>query len=114
MRILFANPHPYLPDSTSGREISIHSLALRWKASGIDVAVFCARAGAAFGRDDTLPYPVYRAAEPALHFQTALAHFKPTVAIYPFGPKSLPLAAQGLQAGVKAALHITNIEAADL
>jgi glycosyltransferase involved in cell wall biosynthesis len=114
MRILFANPHPYLPDSTSGREISIHSLALRWKASGIDVAVFCDRAGAAFDRDDTLPYPVYRAAQPALHFQAALAHFKPTVAIYPFDPKSLPLAAQGLHGGVKAALHVTNIEAADL
>jgi glycosyltransferase involved in cell wall biosynthesis len=114
MRILFANPHPYLPDSTSGREISIHSLALRWKASGIDVAVFCERASAAFDRDDTLAYPVYRAAQPALHFQAALAHIQPTVAIYPFDPKSLQLAAQGLHAGVKTALHVTNIEAADL
>ena len=114
MRILFANPHAYLPDSTSGREISIHALAMRWQASGIDVAVFCERAGIDFGRDDTLPYPVYRAAQPALHFQAVLAQWKPTVAIYPFGPKSLPLAALGLHAGVKAALHVTNIEASDL
>jgi glycosyltransferase involved in cell wall biosynthesis len=114
MRILFANPHAYLPDSTSGREISIHALAMRWQASGIDVAVFCERAGADFDRDDTLPYPVYRAARPALQFQMVLAQWKPTVAIYPFGPKSLPLAAQGLHAGVKAAFHVTNIEASDL
>ena len=114
MRILFANPHAYLPESTSGREISIHSLALRWQAAGIPVAVFCERKAAAFDRDDTLPYPVYRAADPASHFRMALAHWKPTVAIYPFGPRSLPLAAQGLNAGVKAALHVTNIEASDL
>jgi glycosyltransferase involved in cell wall biosynthesis len=114
MRILFANPHPYLPDSTSGREISIHCLALRWQACGIDVAVFCERAGAAFDRDDSLPYPIYRAPKPAADFPTALAQFKPTIAIYPFGPLSLPLAAQGLAAGVKAVLHVTNVEASDL
>jgi glycosyltransferase involved in cell wall biosynthesis len=114
MRILFANPHAYLPDSTSGREISIHSLAMRWQAAGIPVAVFCERKGAAFDRDDALPYPVYRAAQLDLHFRTVLAHFKPTVAVYPFGHKSLPLAALGLNAGVRAALHVTNIEASRL
>jgi glycosyltransferase involved in cell wall biosynthesis len=114
MRILFANPHPYLPDSTSGREISIHSLVLRWQAAGIEVAVFCERNGSAFARDDALGYPVYRAGKPVAAFAKMLDDWKPTVAIYPFGPLSLPLAALGLQAGVKAALHVTNVEAADL
>src|SRR5262245_48281043 len=100
MRILFANPHPYLPDSTSGREISIHSLALRWKASGIEVAVFCERKGAEHARDDALGYPVYRAPDARAGFAAVLADWKPSVAIYPFGPLSLPLAAVGLQAGV--------------
>jgi glycosyltransferase involved in cell wall biosynthesis len=111
MRILFASPHAYLPDSTSGREISIDSLARRWRAGGIDVAVFCERAGAAFARDDALGYPVFRAAQPVADFTKVLAAFQPTVAIYPYGPRSLPLAALGLHAGVKAALHVTNIEA---
>src|SRR3569623_82287 len=114
MRILFANPHPYLPDSTSGREISIHALALRCQARGFDVAVFCDRACAAFDRDDTLPYPVYRAAQPAAHFRAVIEQFRPTVAIYPFGPKSLPLTALGMHAGVKADLKVTNVEAAEL
>ncbi len=114
MRILFANPHPYLPDSTSGREISIDSLARRWRAAGIDVAVFCARNGSAFARDDALGYPVFRASDPAADFATALAAFQPTIGIYPFGPLSLPLVAQGFAAGVKAALHVTNVEASDL
>ena len=114
MRILFANPHPYLPESTSGREISIHSLALRWKQSGIDVAVFCERKDATPARDDALGYPVYRAPNTLAGFAPVLADWKPTVAIYPFGPLSLPLAAIGLQDGVKAALHVTNVEASDL
>jgi glycosyltransferase involved in cell wall biosynthesis len=114
MRILFANPHPYLPDSTSGREISIHSLALLWKQGGVDVAVLCERKGAAFARDDALGYPVYRAAHTLAGYATVLADWKPTVAIYPFGPLSLPLAALGLQAGVKAVLHVTNVEGSDL
>ncbi|GAB2177842.1 glycosyltransferase family 4 protein [Dongia sp. agr-C8] len=114
MRILFANPHPYLPDSTSGRETSTHSLALRWRQSGIDVAVFCERKGAAFARDDALGYPVYRASDTAASFAAVLAAFKPTTAIYPFSPLSLPLVAQGLQSGVKAALHVSNVEASDL
>jgi glycosyltransferase involved in cell wall biosynthesis len=114
MRILFANPHPYLPDSTSGREISIHSLALRWQQSGVDVAVLCERKEAAFARDDALGYPVYRAPNTLAGFAPVLADWKPTVAIYPFGPLSLPLAALGLQAGVKAVLHVTNVEASDL
>src|SRR5689334_2331973 len=114
MRILFANPHPYLPDSTSGREISIHSLALRWKQSGIDVAVFCERKDAAPACDDGLGYPVYRAPNTLAGYATVLAAFQPTVAIYPFGPLSPPLAGLGLQAGVKAAFHVTNVEATDL
>ncbi|WP_395023317.1 glycosyltransferase [Dongia sp.] len=114
MRILFANPHAYLPDSTSGREISIHALAGRWLAAGIDVAVCCERKGDAFARDDALGYPVYRAPDLSAHFAAVLAAFKPTIAIYPYGPLSLPLVAQGLQSGVKAALHVTNVEAADL
>jgi glycosyltransferase involved in cell wall biosynthesis len=114
MRVLFANPHPYLPDSTSGREISIDSLARRWRAGGVDVAVFCERAGAAFARDDALGYPIYRAAKPVADFAAVLAAFQPTVAIYPFGPLSLPMAALGFAAGVKAALHVTNVAAADL
>lgn len=116
MRLLFANPHPYLPDSTSGREISIHSLALRWRAGGIEVAVFAERARltGAFERDDSLGYPVFRAPQAVAAFSAVLAEWRPDVAIYPFGPRSMPLAALGLQAGVKAVLHVTNIEASDL
>ena len=113
MRILFANPHPYLPESTSGREICIHSLALRWKQSGVDVAVFCERNDAASARDNALGYPVYRAPNTLAGFVPVLADWKPSVAIYPFGPLNLPLAGLGLQAGVKAVLHATNIEASD-
>ena len=114
MRLLFANPHPYLPDSTSGREISIDALARRWRASGVDVAVFCERSGADFSRDDTLGYPVYRAPKSVAGFASVLAEWKPEIAIYPYGPLSLPLIGLGLQAGVRAALHVTNVEAADL
>jgi len=114
MRLLFANPHPYLPDSTSGREVSIHSLAQRWRAHGVDVAVFCERSGAEFSRDDTFGYPVYRTAKSVVGFASVLAEWKPEIAIYPYGPLSLPLIGLGLQAGVKAALHITNVEASDL
>jgi glycosyltransferase involved in cell wall biosynthesis len=116
MRVLFANPHPYLPDSTSGRDVGIHEQALRWRAGGIDVAVFCRRAGpgGAFERDDALGYPVYRAAEPAASFGAVLADWHPDIAIYPFAPRSLPLVGLGLRAGVKAALQVTGIEGADL
>jgi glycosyltransferase involved in cell wall biosynthesis len=114
MRLLFANPHAYLPDSTSGREISIHALATRWRAAGIDVAVFCERTGAELTRDETLGYPVYRAGQARAAFGAVLADWQPTVAIYPFGPLSLPLTALGLQAGVKAVLHVTNIESSGL
>jgi len=116
VRLLFANPHPYLPDSTSGREISIHALALRWRAAGIDVAVFAEREATpgAFTRDEALGYPVYRVAKPLTGFGAVLADFKPEIAIYPFGPRSLPMVALGLQAGVKAVLHVTNIESTDL
>jgi glycosyltransferase involved in cell wall biosynthesis len=116
MRLLFANPHPYLPDSTSGREISIHALAQRWRDSGVAVAVFAERASAAGGleRDDALGYPVFRAAQAQAAFSAVLADWRPDVAIYPFGPRSMPLLAAGLQAGVKAVLHVTNIESSDL
>jgi glycosyltransferase involved in cell wall biosynthesis len=116
MRLLFANPHPYLPDSTSGREISIHALALRWRDSGVAVAVFAERARLAGGveRDDSLGYPVFRAPQPAAAFNAVLAEWRPNVAIYPFGPRSMPLVSHGLQAGVKAVLHVTNIESSDL
>jgi glycosyltransferase involved in cell wall biosynthesis len=115
-RLLFANPHPYLPDSTSGREISIHSLALRWRASGVEVAVLAERAGPAgrFERDDSLGYPVFRAPQAVAAFNAVLADWRPDVAIYSFGPRSMPLVASGLLAGVKAVLHVTNIEASDL
>lgn len=116
MRLLFANPHPYLPDSTSGREISIDALARRWRESGVDVAVFATRTGlaAGFARDDTQVYPVYRSGMPARDFGAVLADWRPEIAIYPFGLAGLALAAQGLQAGVKAVLHVTNIESSDL
>jgi glycosyltransferase involved in cell wall biosynthesis len=116
MRLLFANPHPYLPDSTSGREISIDALARRWRAQGVAVAVFCERPGVAapYACDDGLGYPVYRAAKSVAAFRAVLAAFQPTVALYPFSPPSLPLVALGLAAGVKAVLHVTNIEAPDL
>jgi len=116
MRLLFANPHPYLPDSTSGRDISIHEQVLRWRALGIDVAVFAERngLGAVFERDDGLGYPAYRAAKPAAAFGAVLADWKPEIAIYPFGRLGLPLAGLGLQAGVKAALLVSNIEASGL
>jgi glycosyltransferase involved in cell wall biosynthesis len=117
VRLLFANPHPYLPDSTSGREISIDALARRWRDSGIAVAVFAERGaglGSGLERDDTLGYPVYRVGKPSSAFGAVLADWKPDVAIYPFGPLSLPLVALGLQAGVKAALHVTNVESSDL
>lgn len=114
MRVLFANPHPYLPDSTSGREISIDALVRRWRAAGVDVAVFCERAGTAFARDEALGYPIYRAANPVADFPKVIAAFQPTIAIYPFGPMGLPMAALGFAAGVKAVLHVTNVEATDL
>ena len=116
MRLLFANPHLYLPDSTSGREISIDALARRWRDSGAAVAVFAERAhlGEGVARDDTLGYPVYRTSKPAAGFAAVLADWQPDIAIYPFGPLSLPLVAMGLQAGVKAVLHVTNIESSDL
>jgi glycosyltransferase involved in cell wall biosynthesis len=115
MRILFASPHAYLPDSTSGREISTHEQALRWHGGGIDVAVFAARPGlAALARDEALGYPVYRAARPIASLNAVLADWKPDVAIYPFDPQGLPLAVAGLQAGVKAALHVTNIDASGI
>jgi glycosyltransferase involved in cell wall biosynthesis len=116
MRLLFANPHPYLPDHTSGREVSIHSLALRWRASGVEVAVCAERdgVGAQFERDDALGYPVYRVAKPIADFAAVLAAWQPDIAVYPFGPLSLPLVVLGLQAGVKAVLHVTNVEASGL
>jgi len=116
MRLLFANPHPYLPDSTSGRDISIHEQVLRWRVRGIDVAVFCERAGlsTAFEREDSLGYPVYRAAKSVAAFGAVLADWKPGIAIYPFAPPSFPLLDLGLQVGVKAALHVANVESADL
>jgi glycosyltransferase involved in cell wall biosynthesis len=113
MRLLFANPHAYLPDSTSGRDISIHEQALRWHADGIEVGVFCARGGlgsTAFERDVALGYPVYRATQPAAAFGAVLADWQPEVAIYPFAPPSFPLLEFGLRAGVKAVLHVTNVE----
>jgi glycosyltransferase involved in cell wall biosynthesis len=116
MRLLFANPHPYLPDSTSGRDISIHEQVLRWRAQGIEVAVFAERTGlgTVFQRDDALGYPIYRAAKPGAAFGAVLADWQPGIAIYPFGPHSLPLAALGLEAGVKAALLVSNIEPSGL
>jgi glycosyltransferase involved in cell wall biosynthesis len=116
MRVLFANPHPYLPDSTSGRDVGIHEQALRWRAGGVDVAVLCERAGLSTGsaRDDALGYPVYRAAEPAGSFGAILADWKPDIAIYPFGPRSFRLLGLGLQAGVKAVLQVASVEGADL
>jgi glycosyltransferase involved in cell wall biosynthesis len=112
MRLLFGNPHPYLPDSTSGRDVGIHEQALRWCAGGIAVAVFCARAGigAGFQRDETLGYPVYRAGNPAEAFAAVVADWQPEVALYPFAPPSFPLLDLGLRAGVKAALHVANVE----
>jgi len=116
VRLLFANPHPYLPESTSGREISIQALALRWQAEGVAVAVCAERAESAapFTRDEALGYPIYRTPHPLRGFGAVLADWKPDIAIYPFGPRSLPLVALGLQAGVKATLHVTNIESTDL
>src|SRR5438132_221898 len=121
MRLIFANAHPYLPDNTSGREISIHALAQRFRARGIDVAVFAERAGAAAPAESTtaytvdldLGYPVYRAPQTHLGYQAALADWRPGIAILPFGPPSMPLVALGLQAGVKAVLHVTSVEPHD-
>jgi glycosyltransferase involved in cell wall biosynthesis len=114
MRLLFASPHAYLPDSTSGREVSFHALATRWIRQGIEVAVFAKRAGAAFARDEGLGYPVYRASDPRVDFAAVLADWSPTVAVYPFDTPGIALAGLGLGAGVKAVLHVTNVEAADL
>jgi glycosyltransferase involved in cell wall biosynthesis len=89
---------------------------LRWRDSGVAVAVFAERrdATAPFIRDDALGYPVYRAAPPHAGFRAVLDDWRPDVAIYPFGRASLALIAYGLQAGVKAALHVTNVESNDL
>ena len=116
MRLLFANPHPFLPDSISGREASIHALASRWHQGGVATAILCEREGigAAFERDETLGYPVYRAAKAAAAFPAVLADWRPDIAIYPFGPSSPPLLAEGLKAGIKAVFHVTNVECADL
>lgn len=113
MRLLFASPHRYLPDAIAGRDISMHSLLARCRQAGAAVAVLAERpdaGGRDFARDEGLGYPVYRAAEPAAALAAVLADWQPDVAIYPFDPRGLPLLALGLQAGVKAALHITNVE----
>lgn len=112
MRLLFANPHPYLPDSTSGRDVAIHEQALRWRADGVAVAVLCARIGLGTGceRDDALGYPVYRAGVPVDAWSAVLADWRPEIVIYPFAPPSFPLLDLGLRAGIKAVLHVANVE----
>jgi glycosyltransferase involved in cell wall biosynthesis len=118
MRLLFAGPFAYLPDNTSGREVSTHALALRLQARGIGVAVFAGISGAAkpqpgrplLGRDDALGYPVYSAREPLLAYGDALAEWRPDIAILPYAEPAMPLVALGLHARVKAVLHVTNVD----
>lgn len=113
MRLLFASPFPYLPDNTSGREASTHALALRLRDAGHAVAAVAAlpetdqRARAS---DETLGYPVYRAREPLLRYAEVLRDFRPDLAVLPLAPLSLPLAALGIERGVKAMLHATNVD----
>ncbi len=86
MRLPFANPHPYLPEATSGRDISIHEQALRWRAAGIDVAVFCERAGLPALQHDDGPEAIRSIARrnPSPPTTRRVADWKPDVAIYPF------------------------------
>jgi hypothetical protein len=117
MRLLFASPFPYLPDNTSGRETSTHALALRLRDRGIAVAVFAGLPEAAKGeaapqhvRDEMLGYPVYRAREPLLSYGRVLDDWRPEIAILPFAEPAMALVALGIGAGVKAMLHVTNVD----
>jgi glycosyltransferase involved in cell wall biosynthesis len=115
MRLFFASPFPYLPDNTSGRETSTHALALRLQERGVAVAVFAEepkekRHASALVRDEALGYPVYRAAEPLLGFGPALDDWRPDLAILPFAEPAMALVALALGAGVKAVLHVTNVD----
>lgn len=118
MRLLFASPFPYWPDNTSGRETSAHALNLRLQAQGTDVAVFAGTLKTApaeaprpfLTRDETLGYPVYRAKEPLLAFNEALAEFRPDIAILPYHEPVMPLVGLAIGAGVKCALLVTSLD----
>jgi glycosyltransferase involved in cell wall biosynthesis len=117
MRLLFASPYRYLPDSISGREVSTHALALRLRDRGLEVAVFAAQPkdkDAAFARDEALGYPVYRAADTLAGYARALHDWRPEAAILPLGPNAMPLAALSLSCGTRTALRATNVDPANV
>jgi glycosyltransferase involved in cell wall biosynthesis len=125
MRLMFATTIPYLPHNTGGMLTSTHALALRLQQRGVAVAAFAGQPGVSsvrasdpadrsFAVDHTLGYPVYRARRPVAAYADVLADWRPDIAILPFGAATAPLAALGLDAGVKAVLYAHSVEPRDL
>ena len=120
MRVLFASPFPYLPHNTSGREATTHAMALRLRDRGISVAVFAelppeaSGAGESAAADQSLGYPVFRAARPLAAYSTVLAGWRPDAVVLPLSARCAPLAAIDLQAGIRTAFLATNADTQDL
>jgi len=117
MRVLFASAYPHLPDVVGGLQTTTDDLCVALRAAGVEVTVLCGlhehpgqAAASAVRRDESLGYPVIRAADPIEALPMIAAAWDPSVIVVQSGTTLLPMVVRSLETGRPTAVYLHNVE----
>lgn len=117
MRVLFASVYPHLPDVVGGLQTTTDDLCIALREAGVETAVLCGlhehpgqAAAVPVRRDESLGYPVIRAADPVDALPMMAAAWDPSVIVVQSGTTLLPMVMRSLQTGRPTAVYLHNVE----
>jgi glycosyltransferase involved in cell wall biosynthesis len=117
MRVLFASAYPHLPDVVGGLQTTTDDLCAALGEAGVEVAVLCGlhehpgrAASSSVRRDESLGYPVIRAADPVEALPMMAAAWNPSVIVVQSGTTLLPMVVRSLESGRPTAVYLHNVE----
>jgi len=118
MRVLFASAYPHLPDVVGGLQTTTDDLCIALREAGVAPAVLCglfehpgqASASASVRRDESLGYPVIRAADPIEALPAVAAAWDPSIIVVQSGTTLLPMVMRSMETGCPTAVYLHNVE----
>lgn len=117
MRVLFASVYPHLPDIVGGLQTTTDDFCIALRETGVETAVLCGlhehpgqARGARLRRDESLGYPVIRAADPVDALPMMVAVWDPSVIVVQSGTTLLPMVMRSLETGRPTAVYLHNVE----